>query len=148
VDQALQASERQLAGLMGTLGRVTEPLKAAGALVAPIRAQAGLLAGLVGLLLAALIGFTLLYALIGVVLAVTRGRDAARAFQTGGPVGYLGFVYSFLLMDGLTRLLARAPARAPALLPAELQARVEALGREVAHLRAQMAPVPPLRAAS
>jgi hypothetical protein len=151
MEQALQASERQLTSVLGVLGRVAAPLKAVGeaaaALVVPIRAQAGMLAGLLGLLVAVLVGFTLLYALIGIALAVTRGKDAASAFQTGGPVGYLGFVFSFLIMDGLARLLGRRLTEASAASPAELQASIDTLRGELEALRAELAPRP-LRAAS
>lgn len=151
VDLALQASERQLTSVLGELRRLAEPLRAVGeaatSLVAPVRAQVGMLAGLLGLLLATLIGFTLLYTLIGLVLAVTRGKDAACAFQTGGPVGYLGFVYSFLVIDGLAWLFGRRPSQARPSTLAELHATVDDLRRELEELRAEW-PRPHLRAAS
>jgi len=152
VSLALQASERQLAGVLGELGRIAQPLRvvgeAAAGLVAPLRARAGVLTGLLWLTGATLVGFTLLYALIGLVLAFTRGRAAASAFQTGGPVGYLGFVFSFLVVDGIARLVGRPrpTSTAAAASLAEIQATVDGLRRELEELRAEL-PRPRLRAA-
>jgi hypothetical protein len=81
------------------------------------------------------------------VLAATRGKDAARAFQTGGPFGYLGFVFSFLVTDGLARLLGRPRSDAPAASLVELQATIDGLRRELEKLRAELVPSR-LRAAS
>lgn len=150
VDRALQASERQLASTFAAFQGLATPLRAVGdaanGLLAPVRERAGMLASLFWLVLATVVAFTALYLLLGIVLAFRRRQAAATAFQTGGPLGYLGFVFGYLVTEGLGRLLGR-PAVASAA-PGCLEAQVKALRQELASLRAELAAPPRLRAAS
>jgi hypothetical protein len=141
IGKAIGASQKQLESTFGEVTKLREPLQEIQTKVvdwlAPLEGILARLA-LIGLATLAALGILLaIYIATGVLLVIYRPRESARAYRTGGTIGFVGFVYQTLLMQGVSRLLGRVPPPSPEQAITELQQMVARLETELAALRAE-----------
>jgi hypothetical protein len=142
IGKAIGASQKELEAAFGEVTKLQEPLQEIETKVldglAPLENILARIA-LIGFATVAALGILLvIYAAAGVLLVIYRPRESGRAYRTGGVLGFVGFVYQTLLMNGVSRLLGRVPPPSPEQAVAELQQTVARLETELAALRVEL----------
>jgi hypothetical protein len=139
--KAIGASQKELETTFGEVTKLQAPLQEIETKVldwlAPLEDILARIA-LIGLVTFAALGILLaIYVAAGVLLVIYRRPESARAYRTGGVIGFVGFIYRTLLTTGLSRLLGRMPTPSPEQAIAELQQMVARLETELSALRAE-----------
>jgi hypothetical protein len=140
--KAIGASQKELEATFGEVTKLEGPLQEVETKVldglAPLEDILARIA-LIGLATLAALGILLaIYVATGVLLVIYRRPESARAYRTGGVIGFVLFIYQTLLMTGVSRLLGRTPTPSPEQAIAELQQMVARLETELAALRAEL----------
>jgi len=142
IGKAIGDSQKELEAAFGEVTKLEGPLQEIETKVldglAPLE---GILERIALIVLATVVGLGILLAIYfaaGALLVIYRPRESGRAYRTGGVLGFVGFIYQTMLMDGVSRLLGRMPPPSPEQAVAELQQTVARLETELASLRAEL----------